>query len=88
MSKHLYHTQPLPPLQEVDLSDETWNHTISTRLPAQLEEQARTLNAWSRQRKLRCATDVLRGVWSQARKQQCRDYLLRYVHSRPRQLVT
>lgn len=62
MSKHPYSTQPLPPLQEVDLSDEAWNHIISTRLPAQVEEQARTLGAWSRQRKLRCATDLLRAL--------------------------
>lgn len=62
MSKHPYHTQPLPPLQEVDLSDEAWTHTVTTRLPVQLEEQARTLGAWTRQRKVRNATDLLRAL--------------------------
>jgi len=62
MSKHPYSTQPLPPLQEVDLSDEAWKHVVQMRLPAQLDEQARTLGAWSRQRKLRHATDLLRAL--------------------------
>ncbi|GAC1401903.1 MAG: hypothetical protein NVS4B12_13110 [Ktedonobacteraceae bacterium] len=62
MSKHLYSTQLLPPLQEVDLSDEGWNQIVSTSLPAQLEEQARTLGAWSRQHKLRSATELLRAL--------------------------
>jgi IS4 transposase len=35
-------------MQEVDLNDAAWNEVVSTRLPANLEAQARQLQAWSR----------------------------------------
>jgi len=62
MSRQSYHNQPLPPLQEVDLTDERWDEVVSTRLPANLEEQARQLKAWNRQRRLRTVTDLLRAL--------------------------
>src|SRR6266705_2197395 len=62
MSKQKYHSEPLPPLQEEDLNDEAWNEIVNTRLPADLEAQARRWKAWSRQRKLRQVTDLLRAL--------------------------
>jgi hypothetical protein len=49
-------------MQEVDLNDTVWNEVVSTRLPAHLEAQARQLKAWSRQRGLRCVSDLLRAL--------------------------
>jgi hypothetical protein len=60
MSPKPHHTDPLPPMQEVDLNDTAWNDVVRTRLPANLEAQARQLKAWSRQRGLRCVSDLLR----------------------------
>jgi Transposase DDE domain len=62
MSKQSYHTEALPPWQEEDLNDEAWNELVQTRFPANLEEQARGLKAWSRQRKLGQVTDLLRAL--------------------------
>ena len=52
MSNKKYHSEPLPPMQEVDLNDAAWNEIVSTRLPANLEEQARQLKAWKRKREV------------------------------------
>jgi GNAT superfamily N-acetyltransferase len=60
MSHTNHHSDPMPPMQEVDLNDARWNDVVSTRLPATLEAQARQLKAWSRQRGLRCVSDLLR----------------------------
>jgi hypothetical protein len=49
-------------MQEVDLNDTAWNEVVNTRLPATLEAQARTLQAWSRQRGVRCVSDLLRAL--------------------------
>jgi hypothetical protein len=62
MSHTNHHNDPMPPLQEVDLNDARWNEVVSTRLPATLEAQARQLKAWSRQRGLRCVSDLLRAL--------------------------
>ena len=62
MSHKTYHSEPLPPMQEVDLNDTAWNEMVSTRLPANLEEQARQLNAWTRKREVRSVPDLLRAL--------------------------
>lgn len=62
MSTQKYHSEALPPLQERDLNDEGWNEIVSSRLPANLEEQARALKAWTRKRGLRTVTDLLRAL--------------------------
>jgi hypothetical protein len=62
MSPKTHHTDPMPPMQEVDLNDTAWNEVVSTRLPANLQAQARQLKAWSRQRGLRCVSDLLRAL--------------------------
>ena len=53
MSSKNYHSEPVPPMQEVDLNDAAWNEVVSTRLPANLEAQARQLKAWRRKREVR-----------------------------------
>lgn len=58
MSSKKYQSEPLPPMQEVDLNDAAWNEVVSTRLPANLEAQARQLQAWSRQREVRSVPDL------------------------------
>ncbi len=60
MSTTLNHTDLMPEMQEADLNDAAWNEVVSTRLPANLEAQARQLQAWSRQRGLRSVSDLLR----------------------------
>jgi hypothetical protein len=62
MSITLHHSESLPPLQEVDLNDAAWNEVVATRLPADLEAQARRLKAWSRQRGLRSVSELLRAL--------------------------
>lgn len=62
MSKQTYHSNELPPLQEVDLNDAAWQDTVATRLPADLEAQAHQLKAWSRQRELSKVSDLLRAL--------------------------
>ena len=49
-------------MQEVDLNDAAWNEVVSTRLPANLEEQARQLKAWKRKREVRSVPDLLRAL--------------------------
>ena len=62
MSHKTYHSEPLPPMQEVDLNDAAWNEVVSTRLPANLEAQARQLNAWTRKREVRSVPDSVTRV--------------------------
>ncbi len=62
MSSKSHHSDPMPPMQEVDLNDAAWNEVVSARLPADLEAQARQLKAWTRQRGLRCVSDLLRAL--------------------------
>jgi Transposase DDE domain len=62
MSPKLHQTDPLPAMQEVDLNDAVWNEVVNTRLPGDLETQARQLKAWTRQRGLRCVSDLLRAL--------------------------
>ena len=62
MSSKSHHSEPLPELQERDLNDAVWTEVVSTRLPADLEAQARRLKAWSRQRGLRCVSELLRAL--------------------------
>jgi hypothetical protein len=62
MSRQKHDTQALPELQEVDLNDASWSEVVANRLPANLEEQARKLKAWSRQRGLRSVSDLLRAL--------------------------
>jgi hypothetical protein len=62
LSNKKYHSEPLPPLQEGDLNDAAWHEVVSTRLPANLEEQARQLNAWKRKREVRSVPDLLRAL--------------------------
>src|SRR6266567_3310967 len=62
MSSKKYHSEPLPPMQEVDLNDAAWNEVVSTRLPANLEAQARQLKAWKRKREVRSVDDLLRAL--------------------------
>jgi hypothetical protein len=62
MSSKTHHSDPMPPMQEVDLNDASWNDVVSQRLPVDLEAQARQLQAWTRQRGLRCISDLLRAL--------------------------
>ena len=62
MSLKQYHSVALPAVQEVDFNDAAWNEVVSTRLPGDVEAQARSLKAWSRQRGLRCVSDLLRAL--------------------------
>jgi hypothetical protein len=62
MSSKNHHSDPMPPTQEVDLNDAAWNEVVSTRLPADLEARARQLKVWTRQRGLRCVSDLLRAL--------------------------
>lgn len=62
MSSKKYHSDPLPPMQEVDLNDAAWNEVVSTRLPANLEEQARQLKAWKRKREVCSVEGLLRAL--------------------------
>ena len=62
MSTATHESDPRPSMQEEDLNDGAWNEVVSTRLPANLETQARQLKAWSRQRGLRSVSDLLRAL--------------------------
>lgn len=62
MSHSVYHRPPLPPVQDIDLSDEAWKETVATRLPADLQAQAQGLKAWTRKRGLQNVSDLLRAL--------------------------
>jgi hypothetical protein len=62
MSSKNHHSDPIPEMQEVDLNDAAWNEVVTTRLPANLEAQARQLQAWSRKREVRSVDDLLRAL--------------------------
>ena len=62
MSSQKHDSKPLPPMQEVDLNDAEWEQVVKTRLPRDLEAQARQLKAWSRQREVRSVSDLLRAL--------------------------
>jgi hypothetical protein len=49
-------------MQESDLNDVAWNEVVTKRLPSNLEAKAIELKAWSRQRELRCVSDLLRAL--------------------------
>ena len=58
MSSKKYDSEPLPEMQERDLNDAEWNEVVRQRLPSNLEAKAIELKAWSRQRELRCVSDL------------------------------
>jgi hypothetical protein len=60
-------------VQEVDLNDAAWNEIVATKLPTNLQEQARLHKAWSRKRGLRKVSDLLRALLVYA----CCQYSLR-----------
>src|SRR6266446_8387522 len=62
MSSQKYDSKPIPPTQEVDLTDAEWEEVVKNRLPRELEAQAHQLKAWSRQRGLRSVSDLLRAL--------------------------
>ena len=41
MSSQKYDSKPLPVVQEVDLNDAQWEQVVKTRLPQELQAQAR-----------------------------------------------
>lgn len=47
-------------------SQDDWKKEVVPRLPAQLEEQAKTLKAFERCREISSATDLLRGLLASA----------------------
>ncbi|HEY5004269.1 MAG TPA: transposase [Ktedonobacteraceae bacterium] len=66
MSSRKQHTAP-PDLEQLDRRlNEQWEQEIVPNLPKELEDQARTLGAFVRQRHLRNATDLLRGLLTYA----------------------
>jgi len=48
--------------QEIDLNDAVWNEVVATKLPADLEEQARQHKAWSRKRGVSSVSNLLRAL--------------------------
>jgi hypothetical protein len=58
MSSLSYDTQEK--LKQQDWSDQEWEELVKERLPANLEEKAMELKAWSRQRGVRSIADLLR----------------------------
>ena len=56
-----YHTTTEESSQERGSQDD-WTKEVIPRLPADLEERAHSLKAFERSRKIRCATDLLRGL--------------------------
>src|SRR5437016_13042432 len=57
-----YDSQRQPRAQEADLNDVAWNEVVTTKLPANLEEQARQHKAWSRKRGVSSVSDLLRAL--------------------------
>jgi hypothetical protein len=62
MSRPAYDSQMQPRAQEEDLNDRAWNEVVTTKLPANLEEQARLHKAWSRKRGVSSVSDLLRAL--------------------------
>ena len=62
MSTPAYDSQMQPRAQEEDLNDRAWNEVVTTKLPANLEEQARLHKAWSRKRGVSSVSDLLRAL--------------------------
>jgi hypothetical protein len=74
MSTPTHASETQPTVQEVvDLNDATWNEVVATKLPSNLEEQARLHKAWRRKRGLRRVSDLLRALLVYA----CCQYSLR-----------
>jgi IS4 transposase len=63
MSTPIHDSQTQPPVQEVDLNDAAWNEVVATKLPADLEMQARVHKAWSRKRGVSSVSDLLRALF-------------------------
>lgn len=59
MSRPAHDSEMQPPVQEVDLNDAACNEGVTTKLPTNLEEQARFHKAWSRKRELSKISDLL-----------------------------
>lgn len=62
MPVHSHHTATVPPLQLPQLASDAWTTEIVPRLPADLDQKARTLKAFERKPGLACPSDLLRGL--------------------------
>lgn len=57
-----HHTQSAAQLQLSDLVGDAWTSEVVSRLPAALDQQARSLKAFQRSRGLACSSDLLRAL--------------------------
>src|SRR5437588_454651 len=71
MSTPTYDSQGQSRTQEVDLNDVAWNEVVASKLPANLQEQARQHKAWSRKRGGSSVSDLLRALLVDACCQYC-----------------
>jgi hypothetical protein len=62
MPSHTHHTAATVPAQATPPHPDLWSTEIVPHLPPDLEQQARFLGAFQRQRALKCATDLLRAL--------------------------
>ena len=62
MSVRSHHTQSVSALQLSQLVGDAWSTEVIARLPAALDQQARSLKAFVRSRGLSCPSDLLRAV--------------------------
>lgn len=62
MPRHTYYTEKHPEAQLTALVGDTWTTEVVPRLPAQLAERARTLQAFQRVRGIATASDLLRAL--------------------------
>ena len=62
MSVPTHDSEMQPTVQEVDLNDAIWSEVVVTKLPADLEEQARQHKAWSRKRGISSVSNLLRAL--------------------------